>query len=300
MLGLVASMALLEGCSTSYRADVIDPPMASGQSLPVTFVLNLPVIEVGIGDQMLKLIVDVGGHDNITLTAAALKRLPIVTHTGVSHMSFNAAGKLTRDAEIIVPELRLGEVVLWNVTGHELQLPEQLADKVDGYVGAALLKRFRLLVEYPDAIVLLPASAPRETDGIDVSTWTALRINDMQRTAAAIDGTAIIAGWDTGASHTVMDNDLAKKLFDRDSGTVECALTLDGRTFDFIEMRIIELRGARVDVIVGHSFFARHRVLFDFPNGMVYVEPAPKGASAAQLIEINPHFRVSTFRRFSV
>ncbi len=273
---LVASLA---GCGASYRAVVGTPPPRSGQTLPVTFVLNLPLIEAGIGDQVVRLIVDVGGHDNITLTAQALERLPMVARTGRSHVSFNAAGKATNDAEIIVPELRLGEVVLRDVTGHGVQLPEPIEHAADGYLGAGLLKRFRLLVEYPEAIVLLPAAAPGSDDGIDVSGWAALRIDGRRRTVAAINGRAITAGWDTGASHTVIDDDLARTLFGRERGGVECALTLDGHAFDAVEMRVIELRGSGVDVLVGHNFFTRHRVLFDFAGGIVYLElhrrPAP-------------------------
>lgn len=277
---LAAGMMQTSGCGASYKAEVISAPSMQGQTLPVEFVLNLPVIEAHIGSDAVRLIVDVGGHDNITLTSDVIETMPTITRTGRSHMSYNVAGKITRDDEIIVPELRLGEIVIADVHGHSLQLPEPLQGKVDGYIGAGLLKRFRLLADYPAQIVLLPAKSAsahdQSSDAFDVSGWIALRMNDQQRTAAAINGRTITAGWDTGASHTVIDNDLAQTLFGPDRTTVDAWLTLDGREFDPIEMRVIELRGAGVGVLLGHNFFTQHRVLFDFPNGTVYVEPQGK------------------------
>lgn len=113
---------------------------------------------------------------------------------------------------------------------------------------------------------------PREFGGPDVTAWAAIHLDWRFRTDGTLNARPITAGWDTGASHTVIDDDLARELFDARTGSVDGQLTLDAHAFDPLEMRVVELSGAGVDVLVGHSFFARHRVLFDFPRSMLYVE----------------------------
>lgn len=265
-------MVALAGCAASHKATIQQPPPPQGQPLSVEFVYNLPVVDASVGDEPVRLIVDLGGHDTVTLKEETLDRLPAVTRTWRRNASLNAAGKMTFDNEIIVPELRLGDVLVTEVHGHTITLPPQLATEVDGYVGAGLLKRFRVLVDYPGFIWLLPANGPRP--GPEAASWSAVRVDKRLRNDATIDGRAIKAGWDTGASHTVLDNTVAEKIYGITTGRVNGQLTLDGHEFDPIELRVIELRGAGVDVLIGHNFFMQHQVLFDFPAQITYIGPA--------------------------
>ena len=60
-------------------------------------------------------------------------------------------------------------------------------------------------------------------------------------------------------------------------------------------MALVALRDARVDILVGQNFFAQNRVLFDFPNGKVFVEPANQ--SARQSTDTR-QFVIAAFYRF--
>jgi hypothetical protein len=275
---------LAGGCMPTYRATVTQPP-PQGEALAVEFVNNLPVIDTQICGEPVRLLVDLGGHDTVTLKPETIERIPAIQPTGRRHSSFNAAGKRTSNEEIVIPSLRLGSMSVTGIDGHSIELPEILRQHVDGYVGAAILKRFRLLVDYPEGMVLLPAAGPLAT--LDVSTWTSVRINGKLRMKAAVGDTPIQAGWDTGASHTVLDDDVADAVFHQREGAVRGELTLNDHAFGDIEFRVIELGGARVDALLGHNFFQRHRVLFDFTRGTAFIEPISRvvtvGRSAAPI-----------------
>jgi hypothetical protein len=262
--------ALLLGCTASHRATVAQMPPAEGQSLPIEFHFNLPVVEAQIDGQTARLIVDVGGHDTVTLTEAAIERLK-VERRGLSHsVSFNAAGKMTIDEPIAIRELRLGDVILTDVEGHEIDFggPPEFEQGIDGYVGAAVLCKFVLMVDYPAQIVLFP---PTPHELWQLADWQRADIDDRITSRGTLNDRAVRVAWDTGANRTVIDVPTSSKLFGPDAERGNGTLSLGEIRFNALEFVTLDISGARVDAILGRNVFESHLVLFDFPNGRVYV-----------------------------
>jgi hypothetical protein len=146
---------------------------------------------------------------------------------------------------------------------------------VDGYIGAGILTHFALLVDYPSRMVLYAdaAACPVETD-----SWVRCPLSESRTTPGQMKGAPITVGWDTGASHTVIDFATAARVqtapgLGASDAPIEETIWMGGHGFNSVQMRTYNLSGARVDVLLGHGFFSRHRVLFDFTDGHVLIEP---------------------------
>ena len=273
VLGLVVLLALV-ACSPSHHAIVEQFPPTSGTELPLRFVYNLPITDVRIGDDVVALIVDVGGHDTITLERDAVDRLAPVYATGKRAASSRLDGSRSFDREIIVPDMRIGgDVVLRDVEGHEIDLggPVGLEGAVDGYLGAAILTRFSLLVDYPDRMVLYPPGA--RPPGFDEAAWIRVPIDTNRASPAVLADRPIVAGWDTGASHMIISPTHARRLGGgQSSEPISAMIELAGHPLGPFELHVRTLQAARFDVLIGHAFFVRHRVFFEFTDGVVWVK----------------------------
>ncbi len=274
---LVGMSAVLNACSVAQRVSVLSPPPESGTELAIRFVLNLPVVDLTIEDEPVSLIVDLGGYDTITLTQDAVDRVGGIRATWRWRFWARASGRLQLDREIVVPRLAIGSCVLENIRGHRIQLdvPAELKDQVDGYIGAGILTNFALLVDYPARLVIFSDASACEQD---TSSWIHCPLSRARTSPGKLAATPVTVGWDTGASHNVIDPSAAAGIVSaggiNSSGTpFTTTVWIGNHAFRAVEMRQYNLRGAHVDVLLGHGFFVRHRVLFDFKNKCVLIEP---------------------------
>jgi hypothetical protein len=123
----------------------------------------------------LRLLVDLGGFDAVALVPDELKELP-VTWTGRERTTISAMGKTATAREYSLADFELGGVQFPDVRGYEDLLHGPARDvKRAGYVGLGLLRRFRLIIDYPARqLVLIWPDAPTPR-GYDVTNWPALR-----------------------------------------------------------------------------------------------------------------------------
>jgi hypothetical protein len=262
---------IIAGCAPSYHLVIDQGPPTSGTELPLRFIYQLPVTNIDIDGETLSMIIDAGGHHTFTLQPRTVERLASVQTTGRSTVSADASGRLSRERELHAPEIRLGGIVLRDVDGHEFRfgLPGELDAQIDGYIGAAILMRFSMLVDYPDRIVLYPTEVrPAE---LDDASWVSLPLDRSLRSPATLEGSAIRAGWDTGANHTIIAPKHARRLGVEGDATI-ATLTLGDHAFESVDMYVHSLRGPGVDVLLGYGFFSRHRVFFDFAGETVWIE----------------------------
>ncbi len=274
---LVGFSAMLTACSRTQRVSVMSPPPRSGTELAVRFVFNLPVVDLTIGDEPVSLIVDLGGYDTITLTQEAVDRIGGIRTTWRRAFSSRAHGKLHLDQEIVVPRLVVGSLALEDIHGHKIRLdvPAELESQVDGYLGAGVLTKFALLVDYPSRMVIYPDASAGE---LDTSSWIRCPLSRLRTSPGTLADAPVTIGWDTGASHNVVDPSAAAAVAppagaDSPREPLTTTLRLGDHAFESVELRRYELRGARVDLLLGHGFFMEHRVLFDFKHSRVLIEP---------------------------
>lgn len=271
---LLAACAVTISCSPSHRATLVTAPPPAGTELPLTMVMELPATTVTIGDHPVKLIVDTGGHDTLTLEAEAIERLGGAVNPGVrGSFAQRADGDLEFNRQLSIPTVRLGEIELRDVEGSEIDFggPDLLEQATDGYLGHALLRRFQLLVDEPDRLVLFPAGAPPEA--LDLAAWTPVSISKHLHTKVLIAGEELTALFDTGANHTVIDPGCADRLFGAGTEDIVSDVTIAGRTIPELRLTRHDLSGARVDLILGTNFFRRQPVLFDFAEDAVWLAP---------------------------
>lgn len=272
-VAVLCGVAALSGCRASHKATIAQGASPEGVELPVRFVWNLPVVDAEICGRPVRLIVDTGGHDTITLLPRAAADLPCVSGRGGRSVTLSAAGDWAINRGFTAEEVRLGPLIFTQVEGHELtQLPEALATHVDGYVGSAVLSRFGILVDFPDRIVLYPASGTEEGGFVPPQDWVPVPLSGSRASPALLDGHPISVIWDTGANHTVIDPSAADRLGANKGDRVTATLALGGVDFGPVEMRRYPLRGPGVEVVLGHNFFMEHRVLLDQASGTAYIE----------------------------
>jgi hypothetical protein len=268
---LLVLTTIIAGCAPSYQLIIDQGPPVSGTELPLRFIYQLPVTDIEIDGEALSMIIDAGGHHTFTLQPRTAERLASIRTTGRSTVSADASGRLSLERELHAPEIRLGGIVLRDVDGHEFRfgLPGELDTQIDGYIGAAILMRFSMLVDYPDRVVLYPSEVRPAV--LDDASWVSLPLDRSLRSPAKLEGSVIRAGWDTGANHTIISPKHARRLgVDGDATTA--TLMLGDHAFESVEMYVHSLRGPGVDVLLGYGFFSRHRVFFDFEGETVWIE----------------------------
>jgi hypothetical protein len=139
-LGGLALIAILPtACTPSYHVVIDEGPPASGTELPLRLICQRPVTDVEIGGQTLAMNIDAGGHHTFRLQPHLVERLSSVEPTGGSTISSDAAGRLSLEHELRVPEIRLGDIVLRDSDVHEfgVGLPDEVDAQVSGSIGAA-------------------------------------------------------------------------------------------------------------------------------------------------------------------
>jgi hypothetical protein len=209
-----------------------------------------------------------------------MKNLP-VKWTGRSRTIFSAMGESERAREYVLPEFELGGIVFPEVRGFEdlLQGKQQAAVRA-GYLGLGLLRRFRIIIDYPSRLLVLIWPDVPTPDEYDVENWSALQFapeSDGVVSRAKVEGVERLLVWDTGASHCVLKSGLEGAATVRTEGghpfVMVNSFDVGGVEAGPMEFALLAFKQPRADGFVGYPFFAKHAVYVDFRNRLFAVRP---------------------------
>jgi len=212
-------------------------------------------------------------------TAVALAR-PVIDRLKPSpanetHRAKDAMGNVIRSGTFTLSRLTIGNLVFTNVIGRpDLHDPAYQSQSVgqQGYLGTALLKSFKVVLNYPrrQFTLIPPGSTKRQSamcKGVSVPflpDWKGSPI-----TTATTDFGELTAVWDTGSPVSILRRANAQKLSDEvinEKATTK-RLILGGTDFGPLILDVADYaEPAGTGMFIGYSFFINHVVCVDFPG----------------------------------
>ncbi len=257
------------------------PPETVGVvRVPLVLEDGMAWVDAKVGGRTVRLLLDLGGFDSVALAPEAIKDLP-VTWTGRTRTTFSAMGEKAQAREYLLSGFDLGGIVFPEVRGFEdlLQGPQRAVAR-SGYVGLGLLRRFRIVIDYPSRELVFIWPDVSTPAAYDVWNWPTLEFSpetDGVKARAKVEGVERLLVWDTGASHCVLKSGLHGSAPVRDEGghpfiTVK-SFDVAGLESGPMDFALLAFKQPRADGFVGYPFFAKHAVYVDFKNRLLAVRP---------------------------
>jgi hypothetical protein len=249
-------------------------------TVPIELMNNFPIVEVEIDGRRLPLMFDLGGSDQIVLSAEALRTLHVEPLDGIYAWK-DAKGNRLESRRFRIPELRIGSLVMRDVTGHEdaeaatyRKTPAGM-----GYIGESLVRPFKLVLDYEHRLMTF---IPRDSDRAEQDGCSGEQVpfdpewDGAPVAKAETDFGELVFVWDTGAPMSLVRESLVTS-----SGSGVADLYVSSRRFvlgrkDFGPVRLRRFKFAEpagVDGFIGHDFFADHVVCIDIGNQRFHVRP---------------------------
>jgi hypothetical protein len=239
-------------------------------TVPIELINNFPVLEVDVGGRSVAVMFDLGGSDEIVLSKVALASLR-VERRAETYAWVDAKGNRLESQTFRIPELRIGSLVLRDVTGHEdaEAATYRKTPAGVGYIGAALVRTFKLVVDYGQrSMTFIPNGIPNPEQhgcfGTEVPFDPAMGGEPI--TKAVTDLGELVLVWDTGAPMSlVRESNVKARGFTPDGLYIPTSkFELAGEDFGPMQLRLFSFaEPAEVDGFVGHDFFAHHVVCID-------------------------------------
>jgi len=265
-------------CATPVEAP---PPAEVGVvRVPLTLEGGMPWVEAKIGGRPVRLLLDLGGFDAVALIPDELKEIQ-VTWTGKSRTTFSAMGEAATAREYVLPEVELGGILFPEVKGYEdLLHGKNRAVARAGYLGLGILRRFRIVIDYPARqLVLIWPDAPTP-EPYDVQDWPTVECEagkDGVVARAKVNGIDRLFVWDTGATHCVLKTGLEGaapvRQIEGHPFAAVASFSLVNEEFGPLDFALLDFKMPKADGFIGYSFFAKHAVYVDFANRKLSVEP---------------------------
>lgn len=298
---LLASVIL--GCSSTPPAE-ITMGGADHERVPLAFDKYgyLPVIEMAVGSQKVRLGIDTGANkDAVTIGTSALERLNVVfLKSQHFYTDAQAKGKIYKSRKYLMPSAQIGKIKIANLVGSE---NVSGYDSTDGFIGNGLLQNFKVLFDYPNMQMILYSRDSTASD-LNLESWSKI---PFHRTSEGI----IVEGKFESMSNTLqyildtgctVHNDKESMGIIRPryapSDMLEGVLLLPQLSenelpyirsshfylggIDIGEQLFLEydFKHPSVAGFIGHNFFQKHRVLIDFQS---QAHPLTAGSVAAWL-----------------
>jgi hypothetical protein len=240
-------------------------------TVPIELINNFPVLEVTVGDQPVSVMFDLGGSDEIVLSTAALSSLEVERLTE-TYAWVDAKGNRLESQRFRIPELRIGSLVVRDVTGHEdaEAATYRKTPAGVGYIGPALIQTFKLVVDYEQrSMTFIPSDIPdpelHGCFGTEVPFDPTMGGEPIAKVVTDLGELVLV--WDTGAPMSLVRDSLVRaRGFTPDGLFVRSdQFELGNKDFGPMQLRLFNFaEPAEVDGFVGYDFFANHVVCIDF------------------------------------
>jgi len=227
-------------------------------TLPLGFVTTLPTVPVVIGGRTIDVLLDLGGFDTLSLSPA------LGRPTGRTRRFRTARGDTMVARELVLADVRIGDIVLHEVRGYEHLFARDFPPPVEaGYLGRGILDRFALAIDYPARRVSI-ARSQAELPASPGRRWHLVPFSSSDSGAvvsASLDGRVHQLLLDTGATSSFMREPVRAR-----------DLRIGGLALGPLDFEALDLSVPDADGLLGASFFATRRVLVDFPAAVVGLE----------------------------
>jgi hypothetical protein len=257
-------------------------------------VYNLPITKIKINDEEMDAYVDTGaGHLNASVPREDLLRLKAIP-TGKEVKFCGCGGQILKAQEyegsVTLGGKRFDHVILeeYKDWSYKVGQPQEDPLKINAIIGLALLKRFNFLLDFNNNAMILYSSdshLPPYTGEVWHKVTCFMTSNGLE-VPIRIGGAFLRAVMDTGASHSsfiqthpLIQNDAVKEIgFNEDHfKEVQIKNMKLGNEF-FIDDSLTfireDLKIPTVNFILGHNFFKRYKLFFDFKNETLWIQNA--------------------------
>jgi hypothetical protein len=255
-----------------------EPAADAPVTVPIELVNNFPVLDVSVDDQSVPVMFDLGGSDEIVLSKAALDSLP-VERLAETYAWVDAKGNRLESRRFRIPELRIGSLVLRDVSGHEdaEAATYRKTPAGAGYIGAALVRSFKLVVDYGRRSMTFIPGQSSEAErhgchGTEIPFDPAMGGEPVAR--AVTDLGELVFVWDTGAPMSLVRDSVVKARGVTPDGLYISSnrFQMGGEDFGPMRLRLFSFsEPAEVDGFIGHDFFAKHVVCIDLAGKRLLV-----------------------------
>jgi len=249
-------------------------------TVPLLLADDLPYVKLDVGGQTVTMRFDSGAWDSgVALTTADVERTK-VTFTGTTRWQ-NAMGNVLSARKFIIPEVRLGALVLHDVRGNEVVFaPDYAPPKKDGQLGFAFLRNYTVVVDFPGrqlklydaAEATLPAECGSQVAPLEIGAA------GLQSVARTNIGT-IRVGWDTAAQASMLTPEalsVPESRYVLGEPHELAEFTIGNVKLGPLKVRSVKVQIPGVQGLLGFDFFNEHVVCFDARRGAVAIAP-PRG-----------------------
>ena len=270
--GIVTSVLLCGGCALSSPPPILSKPLAE---IPIEIRHNLPTVEVRVsGGEILKLMLDLGGHRGIALTTAELDRTR-VQFVGTSNKFQNSTGQILESRDFVAENVMLANFPIGNVEGGESIFGDSAPPDRNGYIGLPILGRYLLVTEYAARRFRLyrsgdQAALERECGS---RTFTIDLVNGIVQSLGTTDFGDRLFLWDTGAQSNMIrpaslppDRAMGRSIDDGPPIVTIESLKLGEHDLGPQEFRVVPFGAPAVDAYLGAGIFSSHKVCLDIPR----------------------------------
>jgi hypothetical protein len=278
-LTFTLALAALAGCATEPSPVAIEAS-ALPAAIPFTIEFEgLPIVELGVGDRILRLAVDTGADRvSIAIKPSALREGEIA-YNGRTRTSADVNGKKRIERGFVLREARLGALPL-----RDLQCSEELRDfvPVDGIIGNAFLSTFTVVLDYrASAMTLEPRSSiPPAPDGsARIAVPFTRGFGELTVECSWRGGRGRFC-LDTGAAGSGLVHSAVARRLERNGNSPRALLQdfsigrlpLGDLELDIRDLGSIGPFGPPFDGIIGYAALKDRRAIFDFRSGVIYFE----------------------------
>jgi predicted aspartyl protease len=276
----LALLTLLVLASCARPSELAPPAEVGVIRIPIHLEGGMPWVDAEIDGRTVRLLLDLGGFDSVALIPRELEEIQ-VTWTGRSRTTFSAMGESARAREYMLKDFRLGGIVFPEVRGYEdLLHGKQRAVARSGYLGLGILRRFRVVIDYPARQLVLIWPDVATPSDFDIERWPTASLTSSSEGVMArvnLDGVDRLMVWDTGASHCVLKSGLegsapVRELSGHPFASTKSLLIAD-HDFGPTDFALLDFKQPKADGFIGYSFFAKHAVYVDFEKRILAIKP---------------------------
>ena len=251
--------------------------LALVSTVPLLLAGDLPYVELDVGGRPVTMRFDSGAWGSgVALTTADVERTK-VTFTGTTRWQ-DALGNVLSARKFVIPEVRLGALVLHDVPGNEIIFPPDYGPpKKDGQLGFAFLRNYTVVVDFPGrqlklydaADSTLPPECGTQVAPLEIG---AAGLQSVVRTNLG----TIRVGWDTAAQVSMLT---PATLSVPDSHYVPgeqhevAEFTIGNVKLGPLKVRSVKAQIPGVQGLLGFDFFNEHVVCFDTRRSAVAIAP---------------------------
>ena len=269
---VTASALVVLSLPTAFATSSAEPlkPLAN---IPVALKDGLPTTEVRIAGRPVKLFLDLGGFQAITLTSEQLETASVRFVDRFEEYR-NAYGGAFKARSFVARDVNVGGASLGDIEGGEIVFTEGHAPPVKtGYLGMRLLGRFLLVLDYPSRYVRLYASGNHQAFARECGqqSFQVLTVNEVAQSVVFTEYGKLLFEWDTGATHDFIRPSRQRPEMRRGDGSLPGTtlrkFVLGRHDYGPLRFNVLDFSAPAVDGILGTDFLETRKVCLDIKQG---------------------------------